>query len=172
VTTTTYHVSLGDRAMRVQLRRDGDAVFVRVDDADEVRADLRQLHGDVRALRVGDRRLEVAADSPEPGRVRLAIAGLVYDAEVIDEARARLVSVAGGRSASHAHVELRAPMPGLLVKVLCQPGDQVQANQPLVVLQAMKMENELSLPRPGTVAELKAAAGQTVEQGQVLVILD
>ena len=80
--------------------------------------------------------------------------------------------VTGGRVASHARRELRAPMPGLLVKVLCQAGDTVEAGQPLVVLQAMKMENELSLPRGGTVTGVGAEAGQTVEQAQVLVVVE
>jgi biotin carboxyl carrier protein len=63
-------------------------------------------------------------------------------------------------------------MPGLLVKVLCQVGDTIEAGQPLVVLQAMKMENELSLPRGGQVTAINADAGQTVEQGQVLVLVE
>jgi propionyl-CoA carboxylase alpha chain len=63
-------------------------------------------------------------------------------------------------------------MPGLLVKILCQVGDTIEPGQPLAVLQAMKMENELSLPRGGTVTSIGAAAGQTVEQGQVLVVVE
>ena len=95
-----------------------------------------------------------------------------YGAQVVDEARARLASVAGGRAAGHARRELKAPMPGLLVRLLCQPGDVVEAGQPLAVLQAMKMENELSLPRGGTVTSTHAEAGQTVEQGQVLLVIE
>ena len=63
-------------------------------------------------------------------------------------------------------------MPGLLVKVLCQVGDTIEAGQPLAVLQAMKMENELSLPRGGSVTRIDAESGQTVEQGQVLVVVE
>ena len=63
-------------------------------------------------------------------------------------------------------------MPGLLVRLLCAVGDEVASGQPLAVLQAMKMENELSLPRGGRVAEVRALAGQTVEQGQVLVVVE
>jgi biotin carboxyl carrier protein len=58
------------------------------------------------------------------------------------------------------------------VKVLCAVGDTVEAGQPLAVLQAMKMENELSLPRGGTVATLNAEPGHTVEQGQVLLVVE
>jgi biotin carboxyl carrier protein len=56
--------------------------------------------------------------------------------------------------------------------MLCQIGDTIEPGQPLAVLQAMKMENELSLPRGGTVTSIGAEAGQTVEQGQVLVVVE
>ena len=93
-------------------------------------------------------------------------------AEVLDEAHARLAQVASARGGGHVRRELKAPMPGLVVKVLAQTGDSVEAGQPLVVLQAMKMENELSLPRGGTVSSVGVAAGQTVEAGQVLAVIE
>ena len=151
---TTYQVTVGERALRVQP------------------VDLRNVHGTVYSLRVGEGRAELLAAVSDEGDVALAIEGVEYRAEVVDEAHARLASVAGARAASHARRELRAPMPGLLVRVLCQQGDTVEAAQPLVVLQAMKMENELSLPRGGTVIQVSAQAGQTVEQGQVLVVVE
>ena len=64
------------------------------------------------------------------------------------------------------------PLNPPLVKVLCAVGDEVEAGQPLAVLQAMKMENELSLPRGGRVSAINAQEGQTVEQGQVLVVVE
>jgi biotin carboxyl carrier protein len=64
-----------------------------------------------------------------------------------------------------------APMPGRIVKVLVKPGDQVTARQPLVVVEAMKMENELRATGPGTVAEVKVAPGASVEANAVLVVI-
>ena len=64
-----------------------------------------------------------------------------------------------------------APMPGRVVKVLVKPGDQVAARQPLVVVEAMKMENELRAPGPGTVAEVTVAPGASVEANAVLVVM-
>jgi glutaconyl-CoA/methylmalonyl-CoA decarboxylase subunit gamma len=169
--TTTYQVTVGERVVRVQLRRDGERVLARVDDGEERPVALQRVHGAAHFLRDGDRGLELLADERD-GAVRLAIAGLEYVAEVVDEAHARLVSVTGARGGGHARRELRAPMPGLLVKVLCAPGDSIEPGQPLVVLQAMKMENELSLPRGGTVTHVNAQPGSTIEQGQVLVVVE
>jgi len=168
---TSYQVTLGERVLRVQVRRDGDRTLVRVDDGEERPVHLGTVHGPLRWLMLGDRRTELMAALGEDG-VRLAVDGIEFRAEVIDEARARLASVAGSRAAGHVRRELRAPMPGLLIKVLCQAGDAVEAGQPLVVLQAMKMENELSLPRGGTIKSIGVEPGQSVEQGQVLVVVE
>jgi biotin carboxyl carrier protein len=170
--TTTYQVTIDQRVLKVQVRTTQDGAFVRVDAGEELPANLQQLHGSLYALRLGDARDEVLADARAHGEVRLAMRGLEYAAEVVDEAHARLASVAGARAGAHAHVELKAPMPGLLVRLLCAPGDEVQAGQPLAVLQAMKMENELSLARGGKVTAVNVQAGQTVEQGQVLIVLE
>jgi biotin carboxyl carrier protein len=169
---TTYQVTLGERIVRVQLRRDGDRVLVRVDDGEEREVQLETVHGPLRSLVLGDRSVELMAARIDGDGVRLAVDGLEFHAEVIDEVRARLASVAGARAVSHTRRELRAPMPGLLVKVLCQVGDEIQAGQPLVVLQAMKMENELALPRGGTIASIGVEPGQSIEQGQVLVVVE
>jgi biotin carboxyl carrier protein len=168
----TYLVTLDERTLRVQVRTALDGTYVRVDEGPEVRADLRSLHGALHSLTTGDARIEVMAQPREQGQVRIALRGLEYTAEVVDEAHARLASVAGARVGSHAHLELKAPMPGLLVRMLCKVGDEVQPNQPLAVLQAMKMENELSLSRGGKVTSVKVEQGKTVEQGQVLVVVE
>jgi propionyl-CoA carboxylase alpha chain len=168
---TTYQVTIGDRVLRVMLRREGDRTFVRVDDGEEQPAQLTTVHGPLRSLAVGERRAELLAARDAQG-VSLVIAGVEYRAEVLDEVHARLATVAGARATSHARRELKAPMPGLLVNILCRVGDTIEPAQPLAVLQAMKMENELSLPRGGTVTAIPAAAGQTVEQGQVLVVVE
>jgi biotin carboxyl carrier protein len=166
-----YLVTLGERVLRVHVRRAGNDLFVRVDDGDERRASLSSVRGALYALVLGDRRTDLLATVAHDV-ARLAIAGFEYQAEVTDEAHARLASVAGGRAASHARRELRAPMPGLLVSVLVKSGDTIEASQPLAVLRAMKMENELSLPRGGTVVAVNAEAGHTVDQGQVLLVVE
>jgi biotin carboxyl carrier protein len=64
-----------------------------------------------------------------------------------------------------------APMPGKIVKVLVKPGDRVAARQPLIVIEAMKMENELRAAGAGTVAEIHASEGLAVDAGSLLVVL-
>jgi 3-methylcrotonyl-CoA carboxylase alpha subunit len=68
--------------------------------------------------------------------------------------------------------EVKSPMPGTVLKVLVQPGDRVEANQPLVLMESMKMEMTLSAPQAATVTAVQCAAGQLVEMGALLVKLE
>ena len=167
----SYQVTIGDRTLKVDLRRQGNQILARIDDGDEQQARLEALHGNLQALTLGERRIELLAVS-SGHEAQLAMGGLEYHVEVIDEAHARLSRVVGGAAGQHQRRELKAPVPGLVVKVLCEPDQQIEPDQALVVLQAMKMENELSLSRAGTVKEVSAQPGQTVDQGAVLVVVE
>ena len=83
----------------------------------------------------------------------------------------RVAGDAPGDAAGGAS-RLTAPMPGKVVRVLVAPGDQVEARQPLVVVEAMKMENELAAPRAGTVTEVPVTEGMSVEAGRLLAVIE
>ena len=76
----------------------------------------------------------------------------------------------GGHAATGPQ-RIVAPMPGKVVRVLAHPGQAVKARQPLVVVEAMKMENELRAGRDGTVAEIRAQEGALVEAGALLIVI-
>lgn len=69
-------------------------------------------------------------------------------------------------------VVVDAPMPGTILKVLAQVGDQVKANQPVLILEAMKMENEIVAPHDGAVTAIHVAVGDMVNPGQPLITMD
>jgi len=80
------------------------------------------------------------------------------------------------RAEQHAQTagpaEVKAMMPGRIVNVLVKPGDQVALHQGLVVIEAMKMENELKSPKAGKIVEVRVSAGQTVEKAELLLIIE
>jgi biotin carboxyl carrier protein len=129
---------------------------------------------DARPLRPGTWSLVIAGRSyvVDLDHRRTGIAALVGDScamlQVEDALHKRLARAAGTRPAAHGEV-LRAPIAGKVVKVLVAVGDQVAAGAAVIVLEAMKMENELAAERGGTVSAIHKAAGQAVDTGDLLV---
>jgi biotin carboxyl carrier protein len=77
-----------------------------------------------------------------------------------------------GHGAGNGAVHIKASMPGRVARVLVAPGDSVEAHQGIVVIEAMKMQNELKSPRPARVVEVRITAGDKVASGQVLAVLE
>lgn len=105
------------------------------------------------------------------GDYQVLLGGRLYEGEVLDERAQLMLSRRGGREADSGEISIRAPMPGLIVNVPVTEGQQVKAGQTVVILESMKMQNELKCPRDGTVQRISVAAGQTVEQKKVLVTI-
>lgn len=162
-----YHVTVADRSYEIEL--DGDQVRV---DGTRVAASVATIPGTpVRHLVLEGRSVTLAAEPLEPGRWAFVSAGEVVEVEVIDERTRHIRSLVGAGRSQAAGGTVKAPMPGLVVRVLVEPGHTVVAGAGLVVLEAMKMENELKAPRAGVVETVAARPGQAVEKGQVLVTL-
>lgn len=88
----------------------------------------------------------------------------------VEESRyADIRKISGLADAHPALANLRAPMPGLITRILVEPGVEVQLGTPLLVMEAMKMENELRASGKGIVQEIKVAPKQPVEQGELLI---
>jgi glutaconyl-CoA decarboxylase len=100
----------------------------------------------------------------------VTLAGRTYVVRLEDE---RLHALAGMAGATHEHGEaaITAPMPGLVTRVVAAVGERVERGQTVIVLEAMKMENDLGAPRSGTIHLLTVSQGDTVDQGQVLAMV-
>jgi len=154
------------RAMWVDLARVNDrwSMLVR-----RVETDVSPQSGvtDLSALR-GDSH-EFAIEPRGRGRHIVHVDGHVVPVTLLTPGRGR--SAAGTAVKATGPIEILSPMPGRIVKVLVTPGQAVAARQGLVVVEAMKMENELRAPRAGTVAEVRAREGAPVEANVVLVVM-
>jgi biotin carboxyl carrier protein len=95
--------------------------------------------------------------------------GTQYSADVEDERDRRLRASMGAKIAEREEYHLRAPMPGLVIHVLVADGQHVEKGEVLVILESMKMQNELKTPRAGVVARLRVHPGDSVEQRQTLL---
>ena len=162
-----YHVTLAGRSIEVEV--DGDRVTV---DGRELTAVLSPVPGiPVRQLIVDGRSVTVAVDPAGRGRWSLTRLGERWDVEVVDERTRHIRSLTAGGEGARGPAALRAPMPGLVVRVLVEAGQAVAQGAGLVVLEAMKMENELRASTPGVVKAVLVRPGETVDKGQTLIEL-
>jgi biotin carboxyl carrier protein len=104
-------------------------------------------------------------------QVSVLVRNHVVTIDIADERRLRM-RAASGRFTLEGRQVVAAPMPGKVVRLTCGPGDQVQEGQGLVVVEAMKMENEIKSPKAGRVVEIFVQEGQAVEGGGRLLIVE
>jgi biotin carboxyl carrier protein len=113
----------------------------------------------------------VNADEKESYTYEVQLAGQYFEVTVEDERTKLLTGIVRAGSTSNA-AKINAPMPGLVLHIPLAAGAPVNAGQTVVVLEAMKMENDLASPIDGTIKEVRVSPGQTVEQGQIMVIVE
>jgi len=180
----TFDIAVGERVRTVSVVRKGAMLHVTLDGrtlvvdarrvSDSALSMLIQNGHDTRAVRS----IDATFAWQEPGRRSLGEGG---DVHILG--RAIPVEIRQGGSFGRQKKEgpggsgagpqrVTAPMPGKIVRVLVKPGDLVKAKQGLVVVEAMKMENELRAARDGRVREVPAAEGQSVEAGAVLLVVE
>ena len=107
-----------------------------------------------------------------PFRLALGVVGERFEVEVVDERTRQIQALTGAPRGSAGSGTIRAPMPGLVVRVEVEAGQRVDAGAGLVVVEAMKMENELRAHRAGVVAAVHVAVGQAVDKGAPLVTVE
>lgn len=109
-------------------------------------------------------------DETEGVTYEITVAGQRFEVRAEDERERALL---GSLKAAHetGEIKVRAPMPGLVLNVVKAAGETVERGETVVILEAMKMENDLATPHGGTVKEVLVSKGQTVNQGDVLVII-
>ncbi|MBK8340393.1 MAG: acetyl-CoA carboxylase biotin carboxyl carrier protein subunit [Flavobacteriales bacterium] len=139
---------------------------------DGQRVDLNAGDKGIFSVLIGGRsvRAFVVKEDRELGLVKVRIGGKLYTMTLEDE-RAHLMQTLGlDKRAGIVSPELKAPMPGLVLNVLVKPGDAVKKNDPVLVLEAMKMENVIKAPGDAVVAQVHAVQGKAVEKGQLLLV--
>ena len=138
---------------------------------------------DVDAARVGTLGLSLFVDAAERASHDVQVAPAARTGDLLIRIDGRIVTATvNGRRAGRAALQARmrvdgeqsivAPMPGRVVRILVSPGDAVTARQGVVVVEAMKMENELRAPKDGRVKEVAVEPGASVEAGRVLVVIE
>ena len=165
-----YEVEVGGRRLQVVVTRSGDGFAVSVDgkarqvDAARIDAHTLSLLVDM----VWSNEVSIATD-PASGQLSVHVGAIPVGVTL--NGRRRWGRKDEGAAAGSGPQRLVAPMPGKVVRVLVKAGDLVAARQPVVVVEAMKMENELRAGREGTVAEIHVREGMSVDAGALLLVI-
>ncbi|HPC82637.1 MAG TPA: acetyl-CoA carboxylase biotin carboxyl carrier protein subunit [Thermoanaerobaculaceae bacterium] len=155
-----------DRVHTVEVNREGQRFTVLVDGVPH-ELDLVFSDASHDVLLIDNSCYDVVSVA-RPGGYHVNVFNRFFDIDILDH---RSRALGGGETAAGGDRPVRAAMPGRIVKVLVEDGQEVAAGAGLVVLEAMKMQNELRAPRAGRVRQLTVRPGQTVEAGQTLLVV-
>jgi biotin carboxyl carrier protein len=160
----------GDRDSVVEVNREGDKLGV-VFNGKPRQVDIVEGDQGLLSLLVDGHAYSCDFDTRKGNQVRVYLGQSVFELEMLDERRARRQLAAGGSSAAGPQ-NIVAPMPGKVVRLLVKAGQAVKAGEGLIVIEAMKMENELRAVRAGTVKEISVSEGAAVEGGARLCVVE
>jgi biotin carboxyl carrier protein len=163
-----YQVALDGVQHRVEISQREGVLTITLD-GKEVRPDVANPEPDVLSILLGGKSYEIKRLST-PAGTRIIIGDAVFDVEVSDPRSFRQRKRRGG--SEEGPQKITSPMPGKVVRVLAPEGTEVEAGQGVIVIEAMKMQNELKSPKKGTVQKIVGKEGAAVNAGDVLAIVE
>jgi biotin carboxyl carrier protein len=163
-----YIAETQDCSFEVEVERSGEVVV----DGRLRKVDLRSIDGEaLYSVIVDGQSFEVFVDWSE-GAGYVMLEGERHVVHVEDERRRTLSRLGGAAQPKGGEIPVKAPMPGLVVKLIAQPGAEVKPGDPLLILEAMKMENEIRAPRAGRLKTIRVAPGSKVNKDDVLAVIE
>ena len=161
-----YVTMINDTRFEIEIEKDGSLKV----NGEPREVDFLALGPSLYSVLMNNRSYEVVIDERED-EYDLLMRGKLYTAQVLDERALLLASRRGGLDTSSGELSIKAPMPGLIVVIPVTEGQEVSKGETLIILELMKMQNELKAPRDGVVQRISVQAGQSVEQNKLLVTL-
>ena len=162
---------LNNETYEIEVKRDGDKVFARVDDRD-YELEASEVEPNVYLLKNDNKIYEVfvAPQTEKTAPFKVKIKNQEFEINLIDPKRLR------GSGAANEHgdgiAEIKTAMPGKLVRVLTEVGAEIKKGDSVLVVEAMKMQNEMKSPKDGIIKEIRFAEGTTVNAGDVLAVIE
>lgn len=161
-----YVTVLNGQRFDIEIRNDGSLVV----NGETRTVDFLDISPSLYSMLMDERAYEVVIDEHD-NEVQVQLRGREYRGEVRDERAQLLASGWGGVEVGTGELQIKSPMPGLIVSVLVIEGQRVLQGETLFVLESMKMQNELKSPRDGVINRVWVQPGQSVEQGKPLLAL-
>jgi biotin carboxyl carrier protein len=161
-----YEVSIGEKTREIDVTAQGEGYMVRVGDSDPVFVDVRAPANHVLSVLCDGFSYEAGVKG-ENHSWKVDIYGTTHEVDVQDP-RSKALRLAGGADQGL----LKTAMPGRVVRLLVAKGQAVSKGDPIIVVEAMKMENEMKAPADGCISEIFVAEGQAIEAGASLILVE
>lgn len=165
----TYDVIVDGKTHRLELTR-GESTWLCKVDGRDMEVDAALTARDVLSVLVGGKAYEIKRERSLQGELHMVIGSARYAVEVQDPRSLRARRAHSGADAGPQ--KITAPMPGKIVRILVGEKEEVTAGQGIIVMEAMKMQNELKSPKDGRVQKILTAEGSTVNPGDALAIIE
>lgn len=162
-----YYAKADDKDFEIEIG-DGEILV----NGERYKIDFQELpEAGMVSLIINHRSLEAVVEEREESVSSVLIRGELYEVQVQDERAYRLAQARGTMKAITGDAVIKSPMPGIIIAVPVQVGDVVQKEDKVVILESMKMENELRSPISGVVTKVNVTPGASVEKNQALVVI-
>ena len=161
-------IELDGKLRSVEVMHSGERARWTIDGS-ELDADAVEVSPGIYSILIGGKLLEARVETKGDSQLCVTVASREYEATIRNSRKWKRDRAAGAEAEGRQQVT--TPMPGKIVLVLMKTGDAVDAGQGIVVVEAMKMQNEIRSPKSGTVERLLVVAGQTVNAGEVVAIV-
>jgi pyruvate carboxylase subunit B len=162
-----YITIINDRQFEIEIDSDGG---LRVNGEPRT-VDFRAMDESLYSILMENKSHEIVIEDRGGGEYELRLRGRLYTGQVLDERAQLMLTQRSAGVLPSGEIAIRAPMPGLIAAVTVTEGQEVAAGQTVVILESMKMQNELRTPRGGIVQRIEVQPGQSVEQNKVLVTI-
>ncbi len=159
--------NIGNKEFRWTFNNDG-SIF---EGKDAIDVDIRKISRNRYSILLNGRSYQ-AVIARKKFSYTILINGITYDVEVESSAKKLIKLRNGAMTVDRAHFELRSPMPGMVVRCEVDEGERIMAGDGLVILEAMKMENEIRAPRDGTIKKIHVQDKQIVDKGALLITME
>lgn len=159
-----YTTIVNNQQFEIEIHRDGSVTV----NGEKHTVDWLELGSSLYSIIADHQSLELAIDENQ-GKYEILLGGRLYEAQVLDQRAMLMLGRKGGLKLNSG--EVHSPMPGLIVEVLVEEGNEVTEGETVVILESMKMQNELKAPRTGTVQSIHCQTGDSVDKNALLVII-
>ena len=159
-----FVVTLNDKKKTVSISGNSHILI----DDQKIEYELILLNSHTYLLKINDQFFEISVDKTGNGKYSLLIDGNQYETIIRSALQEKVSELLQQKNTIHTKTEVRAPMPGMILKIKKDINDKIKQGETILILEAMKMENDLRSPRSGILSEIMTKEGSAVEKGTVL----